>query len=250
MAQVLNNSLGRKKLLMLCAVLFALTGVGTGWATSFPLFVGFRMLSGVAVGAAALVCLMYVAEISPAPMRGRMVSFYQLSIVIGILLAYLFNYMLLGRALIANNVSAFNGGSGIHTFRTKHVDIINNTTYHNGGIVGYQELFPNNSEDVVILNNIIVPRPGGQVTSNNKNTNIRWDYNLYSKPQNIWKGAHDIVADPQFVDIQYDPAKCDFRLKKGSQALDSGCNDVPQLTDIDGKDRPKEAGRDRGAYEQ
>jgi SP family arabinose:H+ symporter-like MFS transporter len=92
----LSETLGRKKLLMLCAVLFALTGAGTGWAGSFQLFVFFRMLSGVAVGAAALVCPMYVAEISPAAMRGRMVSFYQLSIVIGILLAYLSNYLLLG----------------------------------------------------------------------------------------------------------------------------------------------------------
>jgi sugar porter (SP) family MFS transporter len=91
----LSDTLGRKKLLMLCAVLFAVTGAGTGWAGSFPLFVMFRMLSGVAVGAAALVCPMYVAEISPSAMRGRMVSFYQLSIVIGILLAYLSNYLLL-----------------------------------------------------------------------------------------------------------------------------------------------------------
>ena len=91
----LSNTIGRKKLLMICAILFAITGAGTGWATSFPLFICFRMLSGVAVGAAALVCPMYVAEISPAPMRGRMVSFYQLSIVIGILLAYLSNYLLL-----------------------------------------------------------------------------------------------------------------------------------------------------------
>ena len=91
----LSDTLGRKKLLMACAVLFALTGVGTGWAGSFPLFVSFRILSGVAVGAAALVCPMYVAEISPSSMRGRMVSFYQLSIVIGILLAYLSNYLLL-----------------------------------------------------------------------------------------------------------------------------------------------------------
>lgn len=91
----LSDTIGRKKLLMLCAVLFALTGIGTGWAGTFFLFVFFRMLSGVAVGAAALVCPMYIAEISPAPMRGRMVSFYQLSIVIGILLAYLSNYLLL-----------------------------------------------------------------------------------------------------------------------------------------------------------
>jgi hypothetical protein len=54
------------------------------------------------------------------------------------------------RALIANNVSAYNGGSGIHTFRTRHVDIINNTTYWNGQVVGYQELFPNRSDDVTI----------------------------------------------------------------------------------------------------
>ncbi len=91
----LSDTLGRKKLLMACAVLFALTGAGTGWAGSFPLFVSFRILSGVAVGAAALVCPMYVAEISPSFMRGRMVSFYQLSIVVGILLAYLSNYLLL-----------------------------------------------------------------------------------------------------------------------------------------------------------
>lgn len=95
----LSDSLGRKKLLMGCALLFALTGLGTGWAGSFPQFILFRMLSGVAVGAAALVCPMYVAEISPAPMRGRMVSFYQLSIVIGILLAYLSNYLLLNTGI-------------------------------------------------------------------------------------------------------------------------------------------------------
>lgn len=95
LAGKLSDSLGRRRLLMLCAVLFALTGAGTGWAGSFPLFVSFRILSGVAVGAAALVCPMYVAEISPSAMRGRMVSFYQLSIVIGILLAYLSNYLLL-----------------------------------------------------------------------------------------------------------------------------------------------------------
>lgn len=91
----LSNTIGRKKLLMICAGMFALTGAGTGWAGSFPLFICFRILSGVAVGAAALVCPMYVAEISPAPMRGKMGSFYQLSIVIGILLAYLSNYLLL-----------------------------------------------------------------------------------------------------------------------------------------------------------
>lgn len=155
-----------------------------------------------------------------------------------------------GRTLIANNVSAYNGGSGIHTFRTKHVDIINNTTYWNGQIVGYQELFPNNSEDIVILNNVIIPRPGGKVTSNNRNTNIRWDYNLYPVAQEVFKGDHDVVADPKFIDIQLDITHGNFKLSNGSQALNSGTDEVPQLTDISGKKRPKGKGRDRGAFEQ
>jgi Right handed beta helix region len=154
-----------------------------------------------------------------------------------------------GRALIANNVSAFNGGSGIHTFRTKHVDIINNTTYWNGQIVGYQELFPNRSEDIVILNNIIVPRPSGQITSNNKNTNIRWDYNLYPSDQTVFKGANDIIAEPRFMNIQYDPAKCDFRLSNDSKGRDTGSDETPQSMDIMNKPR-KEKSRDRGAFEQ
>lgn len=155
-----------------------------------------------------------------------------------------------GRALIANNVSAYNGGSGIHTFRTKYVDIINNTTYHNGGIVGYAELFANNSEDIVILNNIIVPRPGGKVTTNNKNTNIRWDYNLYPSAQETMKGANDIIADPKFLDVETDITKGNFRLAKDSRGLNTGTNDVAQPTDVTGKPRPAGTGRDRGAFEQ
>lgn len=155
-----------------------------------------------------------------------------------------------GRALIANNLSAFNGGSGIHTFRTKHVDIINNTTYWNGQIVGYQELFPNRSEDVVIMNNIIVPRPGGKVTSNNRNTDIRWDYNLYPAAQEVFVGTHDIVADPQFFKVHTDVLQADFRLQKASKALHSGTNEIAQTTDLQKKKRPLEVGRDRGCYEQ
>lgn len=155
-----------------------------------------------------------------------------------------------GRALIANNISAYNGGSGIHTFRTRHVDIINNTTYCNGQIVGYQELFPNRSDDIVILNNIIVPRPGGKVTSDNHNTNINWNYNLYPKSQTVFAGANDIVADPLFENTPASLTTLSFRLKKASRAIDSGTNEVAQLIDITGKKRPAGSGRDRGAYEQ
>ena len=97
----LSNALGRKKLLMICALLFAVTGFATGWATSFAFFISARMLSGVAVGMAALVCPVYIAEIAPGQLRGRLVSFYQLAIVTGLLVAYLCNYLLLNTG--ANN---------------------------------------------------------------------------------------------------------------------------------------------------
>ncbi|MEO6961319.1 MAG: sugar porter family MFS transporter [Puia sp.] len=95
MAGKLSDGLGRKKSLLLCAFLFMLTGLGTGWATRIGVFIFFRILSGVAVGAAALVCPMYIAEMAPAEFRGRLVTFYQLAIVSGILLAYLSDYLLL-----------------------------------------------------------------------------------------------------------------------------------------------------------
>ncbi len=95
MAGKLSDAIGRKNLLFICAILFALTGIATGWADNFTLFIIARLLSGVAVGVAALVCPMYIAEIAPSNLRGRLVSFYQLAIVTGLMLAYLSNYFLL-----------------------------------------------------------------------------------------------------------------------------------------------------------
>lgn len=103
---------------------------------------------------------------------------------------------------------------------------------------------------MVILNNIIVPRPGGTVTSNNRNTNIRWDYNLYPAAQAVFSGANDIIADPHFVDVEADLTKGNFRLTKESKGHNSGTGDVALSTDIIGKARPKGTGRDRGAFEQ
>lgn len=154
------------------------------------------------------------------------------------------------RALIANNVSAYNGGSGIHTFRTAHVDIVNNTTYWNGSVVGYQELFPNRSDDVVILNNIIVPRPGGKVTSDNRNTNIRWAHNLSAVEQTHFTGEGNQVAEPRFVRVAADLREADFSLQRGSPGRDSGARELLPATDIDGAKRPAGRGPDRGAYER
>jgi hypothetical protein len=155
------------------------------------------------------------------------------------------------RALIANNVSAFNGGSGIHTFRTAHVDVVNNTTYWNGSVVGYQELFANRSDDVVFLNNIAVARPGGKVTSDNRNTNIRWEHNLTSVEQTHFKGEGNQVGEPQFVRVARDLREADFSLQRRSPGRDAGVVELlTPKTDLDGVKRPKGRGADQGAYER
>lgn len=151
-----------------------------------------------------------------------------------------------GRSLVAYNLCAYNGGSGIHTFRTRHVDIINNTTYWNGQVVGYPELFANNSADVNILNNVMVPRPDGKVTANNRNTDVRFDYNLYPEAQTVLAGPHDVVAAPRFVDIEADPTHSNFHLAPGSPGLSSGTGDVPQTGVLPDSKRP--AKLNRGAY--
>jgi SP family arabinose:H+ symporter-like MFS transporter len=84
---------GRKTVLIGCAVLFAVSGIGAGLSHSLTAFVGYRLIGGLGVGAAAMVSPMYIAEIAPASWRGRLVAFYQLAIVFGILLAYFSNYL-------------------------------------------------------------------------------------------------------------------------------------------------------------
>jgi SP family arabinose:H+ symporter-like MFS transporter len=85
---------GRKRMLVWVAVLFAFTSVATALAPSFALFISARFLGGLAVGAVSLLSPMYVAEVAPPSIRGRMGTFYQLSIILGILISYGINYLL------------------------------------------------------------------------------------------------------------------------------------------------------------
>ncbi len=85
---------GRRPVLSLLAVLFLASAAGCAGAWSWYALVGFRFLGGVAVGAASVVCPMYITEIAPARRRGLLVCVSQLNIVLGILLAYLSNYLI------------------------------------------------------------------------------------------------------------------------------------------------------------
>lgn len=90
----LTDSFGRKKILLIVAVLFAITSLATGLAPTFTFFVLARFAGGVAVGGASILSPMYVAEVSPPTLRGRMGTLYQLAIVTGILISYIINYLL------------------------------------------------------------------------------------------------------------------------------------------------------------
>jgi len=85
---------GRKKILSAAALLFVVSAIGTAAANSIFVFVIFRVFGGFAVGIASMVSPMYIAEIAPAKQRGQLVSLNQLTVVIGILLAFFSNYLL------------------------------------------------------------------------------------------------------------------------------------------------------------
>jgi len=91
----LSDRVGRRPVLKIAALLFAASAVASALAPNFLLLVIARMVGGLGVGAALIIAPMYIAEIAPAEIRGRMVSFNQLNIVIGISAAFFSNYLIL-----------------------------------------------------------------------------------------------------------------------------------------------------------
>ncbi|MBN1987550.1 MAG: MFS transporter, partial [Prolixibacteraceae bacterium] len=90
----LSDRFGRKIPLIFAASLFTLSAIGTGAVSMFTPFIVYRLLGGLAIGIASATSPMYIAEVSPAPIRGRLVAVNQLTIVIGILAAQIVNYLI------------------------------------------------------------------------------------------------------------------------------------------------------------
>ena len=104
-AGLFSDRLGRKRTLVLAAVLFLASAVGTAVPRTFTMFVWFRVLGGVGVGIASMASPMYIAEITPAASRGRMVSVNQFAIISGMLMVYFVNYLIARAASPAWNVA-------------------------------------------------------------------------------------------------------------------------------------------------
>jgi sugar porter (SP) family MFS transporter len=93
-AGALSDKFGRKRLLIIAAMIFAMTSLGNALAGNFTVFIAWRIFGGVAIGLASSLSPMYIAEIAPARIRGKLVAINQLTVVIGILLAQYINWFL------------------------------------------------------------------------------------------------------------------------------------------------------------
>lgn len=112
----LSDKFGRKWLLLLSAFLFFVSSIGTGLANFFQTFVFWRITGGVAIGLASNLSPMYIAEIAPAQARGKLVAINQLTIVIGVLLAQVVNWLIADKvppkATVQEILQSWNGQTG------------------------------------------------------------------------------------------------------------------------------------------
>ncbi len=93
LAGIPGDKYGRRDSLRGLAVLYLVSALGCAFAWNWPMLILFRVIGGLAIGGSSVLGPMYIAEISPAKWRGRLVGFFQFNVVFGILVAYLSNYM-------------------------------------------------------------------------------------------------------------------------------------------------------------
>jgi len=162
-----------------------------------------------------------------------------------------------GRVLIYNNIAYNNGGPGILSTRSQHVDVVNNTTYHNNisasapapytGHPGGGEVAISISNDARVYNNAMYGSSGVPViyaAQTSSSTNVTWDYNLlFGGTDKAGLGAHDLLKNPMFVS-----PTSNFHLQSGSPAKYSGTSTLAPKVDFDGVSRPS-GSISRGAYQ-
>lgn len=105
-AGILSDGLGRKKTMLISALMFSISAIGCAVCSDFTQLVVFRIIGGFGIGVVSIVSPIYISEVAVPEKRGTLVSLYQLAITIGFLLAYLANYLILkGARLDASDPS-------------------------------------------------------------------------------------------------------------------------------------------------
>ncbi len=160
-----------------------------------------------------------------------------------------------GKTLIENNISWYNGGTGIHTFKSDHVDIVNNTAYCNSQSTELNEgqILAGFGDDIRIVNNILVSDLNNIINSNYLNTRLTYSNNLH---YNITAAAiQPKLTNATCIDgrnpVFEKPSRsltADFRLKKASPAISQGSKTIYSVTDFTGRTR-RAGTADIGAYQ-
>jgi len=104
-AGILSDHFGRKKVMLLSAILFAASALGSAFAGTGSELVIYRITGGIGVGIASMLSPIYIAEVAPAGIRGRLVSYNQFAIISGMVLVYFVNYLIAGVVDEAWNIS-------------------------------------------------------------------------------------------------------------------------------------------------
>lgn len=98
MAGPISDHYGRKPIMVITAIIFAISAYGSGMADSSAEFIFFRLVGGLGIGAASVLAPAYIAEVAPAALRGRLATLQQLAIVLGLFAAFLSNYVIASEA--------------------------------------------------------------------------------------------------------------------------------------------------------
>ena len=93
-AGVLGQRIGGREALRIMAILYTVSALGCAFAWNWPALMVFRFIGGIGIGGSSVLGPVYIAELAPAKWRGRMVGLFQINVVVGILLAYLSNYLI------------------------------------------------------------------------------------------------------------------------------------------------------------
>ncbi|AEV87100.1 Pectate lyase L [Actinoplanes sp. SE50] len=158
--------------------------------------------------------------------------------------APLFQAPYTGRVLVENNVSYNNGGRGINVFKGAHIDIVNNTLYHDATHPAITtDLAITLADDVRVVNNIVVAGRGVPAAEVSGSSRVSFDHNLLAGSRSTPPDPNLLTSAPHFRDA----ADGDFRLRAGDPAIDSGT--AKAAPGIDADRMPRTRPVDRGAYE-